>query len=573
MPEPQLPNKNPPLDKRLLELTALFEMSRALTSTLNLHAILDNVLRIPMGHMLISRGVILLKKESDDVFTVEALKGVPRNLLGKTLEIADPPQSSITVGEIPDDNGWIALFKKFELELLTPLISSQGPIGLLVFGPKISCEPYEEDEIEFLDSLSNIAATSVANGVMVHEIQDVNRRLDRKIQQLNTIFDISRELNTTLDQDKIGSLLGFAVMGELLVNKCVVFIKKDGHLQPLISKGVELPTKMLDGELSDLSEPLLLEDADRFDAYIEKGLAVAVPMRSQQQTRGVMLVGSKITGGFFDEAEIEFLSILGNQAMTAIENARLFEETLEKQRLEEEMNLARSIQQGLLPKTIPIISGYELAGCNIPSRQVGGDYYDIIRISENQYGIAIGDVSGKGPGAALLMANLQAALQAHVSSRIAMEAMMSRLNNQIFQNTAIDKYITFFYGELNTEENTFTYCNAGHNFPYHLKSSGDICELQDGGLILGMMQDMTYKTSSLRMETGDCVVMYTDGITEEMDADDEEYGEDRLQNCILSYLQNGADVLMQAVLDDVKGYSVSNNQSDDMTMVVIKCLE
>jgi sigma-B regulation protein RsbU (phosphoserine phosphatase) len=573
--EPLMPklNKKPDsentrLDKRLLELTALFEVSRSLTSTLNLHAILENVLRIAMGHMLISRGMILLQQGGEETYVVEALKGIPRNLLGTTVRIDAPPTDPVTI-EHAGETEWACFFRKMQIELLTPLISSQGFIGLLAFGPKINNDAYVEEEIEFLDSLSNIAASSVANGLMVQEIQNVNRRLDRKIQQLNTIFDIGSELNATLDREKIGSLVGFAVMGELLVNKCAIYLKEEEKLFRLICKGVDLPEHD-GGELGDPTEPVLLEDTDRFEEYREKGLAVVVPMRMQQKTKGMMLVGSKISGGRFDEADLEFLKTLGNQAMTAIENARLFEEALEKQRMEEELNLARSIQQGMLPKALPQPEGYEIAGNNISSREVGGDYYDIIPIDAQRFGIAIGDVAGKGAGAALLMANLQASLQALVPGGMGIDEMMSRINNQVYRNTAPDKFITFFYGELDVSNHTLTYCNAGHNFPLHIRKSGEFKELSEGGLILGMMPEVVYRTAKIPIAPSDRIVLFTDGVTEAMNKEEEEYGETRLKDFILGHPESTVTQLMDGVVEAVKDFTGKESQADDMTMVVIK---
>jgi len=557
------------LDEQLLELTALFEISRSLTSTLSIRSILENILRIPMGHMLISRGLVLLEKETEGEFVLEELKGLPRNLIGKSIRIDDPPSRSVFVKEVGSDSEWVEFFKEFGIVLLQPLISSRGTIGIVGFGEKIGSRPFEEREVEFLNSLSNIAATSVANGLMVEEIQSVNRNLDRKIQQLNTIFDISRELNTTLDRKKIGSLMGFAVMGELLVNKCAVFTKQEGTMEALVAKGVD-PLLKGTAELNEISGPLLLDETERFQDYKKLGFSALVPMRIQDETKGILAIGPKISGAEFDDSDLEFLKTLGNQAMTTLENARLFEETLEKQRMEEELNLARNIQQGLLPSELPQLANYEIAAMNIPSRQVGGDYFDVISISEDVYGIAIADVSGKGAGAALLMANLQASLQALVSAKVEIGEMVSRINNLIHQNTALDKFITFFYGQLDIKNNTFSYCNAGHNPPYRMAGDGAVEELEVGGIILGMMANMDFETASAKLSPGDRIVMFTDGITEAMDVKEEEYGEQRLLAVIEKCPDLSAKELMDKIGSEVKAFSKGMPQADDITMVVLK---
>ena len=559
------------LDEQLLELTALFEISRSLTSSLSMRSILENILRIPMGHMLITRGIVFLEEDSEGEYILDELKGFPRNLIGKTLRIDEPPERATLVADISGQHDWLDFFKKFGIELLLPLNSSRGTIGIVGFGNKIGNKPFEESEVEFLDSLSNIAATAVANGLMFEEIQTVNRSLDRKIQQLNTIFDISRELNTTLDRKKIGSLMSFAIMGELLVNRCAVFMRADSRMEALVSKGMD---PLIEGsdELTEIAEPVILSETQRFAEYRELGFAAFVPMRLQEETKGIVAIGPKISGSEFEEGDFEFLKTLGNQAMTSLENARLFEETLEKQRMEEELNLARNMQQALLPSELPVLEHFDLAAVNIPSRQVGGDYFDIILLGDDNVGITIADVSGKGAGAALLMSNLQASLRALAVGDMEIGDMVARINNLIHQNTELDKFITFFYGELDTKRKTFTYCNAGHNPPYWQRSKGGIEELMTGGIVLGMMADMTFETATIQLQPEDRIVMFTDGVTEAVDQKDEEFGEGRVQSLMEKTKNDSAQTVLDSIIAEVKTFSHGMSQADDITMVVVKAL-
>jgi len=253
-----------------------------------------------------------------------------------------------------------------------------------------------------------------------------------------------------------------------------------------------------------------------------------------------------------------------------LENARLFKEELEKQRLEEELNLAQKIQQELLPKDIPVLNGFDIAAVNIPSRQVGGDYFDIIPLSESRLGLAVADVSGKGAGAALLMANLQAFLRALVPEGKPIKDLVFRLNNLVYHNTGLDRYITFFYGELDTRNRTFTFCNAGHNPPYWVDSKSAIVELSTGGIVLGMMPDMAYQTETVTLSPGDRIVLYTDGITEAQDPNDAEYGEERLKLFIQLMEPLPSREWMDRLLDSVKKFRGEALQSDDMTLMVIQ---
>ncbi len=557
------------LDQRLLTLSALFEISQTLSSSLNIRSIVENLLRIPMGNLLINKGIVLLRDEDKHEFKTEELKGLPREILGKNLTVDTYIDRPIFVKEIEQNIDWSIFFQKFNIEILLPLIVNEGMIGLVGFGEKIGGKPYEQNEIEFLNSVANIAATAVYNGLNVAKIKKVNINLDKKIQQLHTIFDISRELNITLDQKKIASLMGFAVMGELLVNKYAVFLKEKNTMKPLVTKGLS-PLLNPDQELTEIEKPVNLNETERFQQYAKQGFALIIPLRLKDETRGVMMLGEKIGEAEFTSGDIEFLTTLGNHAMTSLENARLFKETLEKQRMEEDLRIAKNMQQRLLPSTIEQPERYEIGGINIPSREVGGDYYDVIRIDQDTYGIVIADVSGKGAGAALLMSNLQAGLRALTVGDLKLAEIISRLNKLIYDNTDLEKYITFFYGILDTKTNTFVFCNAGHNPPYLIDKKGIIRELKTGGIVLGMMLGTPFETETIEFKSGDTVVMYTDGITEAMDNNGDEYGEMRLQNIVKINRDKSAQDIIKAVSSDVKDFTHETPQSDDITMVVVQ---
>jgi len=559
---------DPTLDQRLLELSALFEITQTITSSLTLGSVLENVLRIPMGYCLISKGIILLKDKTGLDFTVEGLRGFPRELMHKTMRIARPPAHTLLMRSHQGQEDWISFFREFGVEIVLPLGTSRGVIGLLGFGERIGGKAFGEREIEFLDSLSNIAATALSNSLMVDEIQSINQQLDRKVQQLNTLFDIGHELNTTLEMQTIGSILSFAIMGELMVNRCVVLVGEGNRVEVLVSKGLA-HAPPAGPQVLNLTQPLHLEDGNSFPELKQAGLSVIVPMRIHDETRGAFAVGAKLSRQPFTQADLEFLTTLGNQAITAIENARLFREALEKQRMEEELRFAQNIQKDLLPKSMPRLDGYDIAGINLSSREVGGDYYDVLRLSDTHFGIAIADVAGKGAGAALLMASLQASLRALAHVDFPIKNLVFRINNLIFENTALDKFITFFYGVLDARQRTFTYCNAGHNPPMWISKAGGIRQLEKGGLILGMMANVPYETESITLESGDRLILYTDGISEAVNSRGEEFGIERIEQTAAQNADASARDAVDALIEGVKRFRGDAYQNDDMTLVVV----
>ncbi|MCD6118113.1 SpoIIE family protein phosphatase [bacterium] len=557
-------------DEKLLELSALFEISRSLTSSLSIRSILENILRIPMGHLLITKGIVLIKKSGQNEYIVEELKGMNRNLKGKCIAITYPPEDVKIINEVKNSEEWAEFFREFGLSIVFPLNTSQGIIGIVGYGSKIGNKKFIDREIEFLSSLSNIAATAVANGLNVEELRKVNRNLDRRVQQLNTIFDISQEINTTLDQEKTGSIVSFAIMGELMVNKCAIFFRNTDKFSLVTAKGTSCD-RLGSVIIPVISDPLFLSSVKDRNVLKELGFTLLVPMMLQGKTVGAIALGSKINNSEFSDNDIEFLKILGNQAAASLENVRLFTEALEKQRMEEELKLARSMQQGLLPAELPDDIFCEFAAINIPSREVGGDYYDVIRITDNIWGVAIADVSGKGAGAALLMANLQASLNVlAVEGTGDVSEIAGRINNLIFKNTALDKFITFFYGLINTENNTITFCNAGHNPPYKISKSGEITELTTGGIVLGMMENVLYKQETVSFNPGDKFVLYTDGVTEAMDELGEEFGEEKLKSIIFKSSDKNGTQLLNEIVSSVKDYEQGDVQADDITVVVVR---
>jgi len=321
------------IDERLMELASLFEISKTLSSSLNLQSVLNNMLLTSMGRLMISKGVVLLEKQ-DFEFTIEAIKGLPRELLEKKIHIDN----------VPDQ----------------PFNSSNKTIGILAFGSKLSGNDFSSKEIDFLSSISNLSATAIQNSLMFGKIQEVNLKLDHSNQELNTLFDIGSELNSTLNKNKIVKVLDFALMGQLLINKYAVFLKTNDNFILAGSKGIEKlngnTEEMISGFFSGLNEPFQTEKGG--DEFVtswlkERQIALIIPMKIQDVTRGIICLGEKINKVGYSKENMEFLVTLGNQAMISLENARLFEEALEKQRMEEELAVAHDIQSQLLPDKIP----------------------------------------------------------------------------------------------------------------------------------------------------------------------------------------------------------------------------
>jgi phosphoserine phosphatase RsbU/P len=234
----------------------------------------------------------------------------------------------------------------------------------------------------------------------------------------------------------------------------------------------------------------------------------------------------------------------------------------------QELEKAREIQEGLLPKKIPQVKGLEVAGAWQPARVVGGDYYDVLKFSERKMGICIGDVVGKGITAALLMANLQASFRAFAEEGVSPGALCGKLHGVISNNVAQEKFVTFCYCTIDAEKNKLTYASAGHCPPLLLRGRGEAVSLKEGGTPLGILPGKEYADTEVQLEAGDRLVLYTDGLTEAMNAEEEEFGEPRLVGLGRKNMGLGAAELLEVIRKEVSGFSGGSFQ-DDFTLVVV----
>jgi sigma-B regulation protein RsbU (phosphoserine phosphatase) len=253
----------------------------------------------------------------------------------------------------------------------------------------------------------------------------------------------------------------------------------------------------------------------------------------------------------------------------AAEEARAREEALvHQQEQEREIAEARAIQEKLLPREIPQMPGYEIASAWQSARLVGGDYFDILPLDEKMLGICIADVAGKGMPAALLMSNLQAAVRGLSSLSLAPNLLCSRLNSIVYRNTDSDRFITFFYAQLEGPLRRLTYVNAGHNAPFVVRSDGSHKRLREGGPVLGVFATRDFEMGSAQLSPGDRVILFTDGVTEACGVEGEEFGEARLLHLLEDHRALSADELQAKILDVVGEFSGGRWQ-DDATLLVL----
>jgi serine phosphatase RsbU (regulator of sigma subunit) len=335
--------------------------------------------------------------------------------------------------------------------------------------------------------------------------------------------------------------------------------------------------KVVDDQKS-LLMPNLMEDAafSTQDSILSTGIrsAVCAPLLftstdgGADSVIGLVYLDTLMRSRPFTEEDLRVVTALANLAAAKIENVRLLEESLEKRRMEDDMRVAAEIQRGLLPNKAPIVAGYGIVGSNTPSRSVGGDYYDFA-VEDGQLLFALGDVSGKGTGAALLMTVLRAAVRGHWAHGSVEEAVI-KINSTVCQNVTAGKYITFFVGRLDPSSGRIRYVNAGHNPPMIVRPNAAPSTLTSGGMVLGMFDPIPYAEGEAVIESGEALLVFSDGVTETWSPEDEEYGEERLLDVATLNVHRSAQSLHDAILKSVDGFANGRKAADDRTLIVVK---
>ena len=284
---------------------------------------------------------------------------------------------------------------------------------------------------------------------------------------------------------------------------------------------------------------------------------------------GVLYVDSNVSGGMLTQTSLKLLESLAFEATKSLESVRLMHEEAEKKNLELELGMAREVQIALSPSAIKATDHFEVAAHNIPSRYVGGDFYDLIPLKDGRFVFALGDVSGKGVAAALLAAMAQGALQVQFASNLPLTEVISSVNKVLALRSESNRFITLFCAVLDREGH-LTYINAGHNLPILVRLTGETETLTTKSVLLGAFDFIEYKPRQTRLSSGDVVVMYTDGVTEAVNADNEMFGEDRLEELVRKCVSLTAEQIKQRILDEVIRFTRGLPQGDDITLIVLK---
>jgi len=462
--------------------------------------------------------------------------------------------------------------------LTVPLRQGGEPLGVAVLLHGDGLPPSPE-EIAFFGELGTQLSIAVGNARVYADAmrEKVQNQL---LLELGTRISGSLDTEKLLEQilDLVFQVVRYDAAGIYLVDKKTQWITRQtirGY-DPARDEAVRLKVgKGLIGWVAKTGQGVIVPDVRSDPRYVN----------AREATRSEMVapirIGSEVIGAFnlesdepdaYEVEDMELLMAFAAQAAVAIERTRLHEEVLEKRRLDEEVTIGQRIQRSFLPARNPEVRNFDIAGANYSSERVGGDYYDFIRIADEQMGIVVGDVSGKGIAAALIMAAFRASLIAEIRNNYAIRTTMAKVNRLLWESVEPDRFVTALFGVLDTSARRLTYVNAGHNPALLLRaSSGQFDMLEATGPLLGTFESATFKERVVELRPGDLLVMYTDGVTEAMTPGGDLFGEERLRKVIEERRTEPAAVVLRGIWEAIQTFQ-AGEQEDDVTIVVVRSL-
>jgi sigma-B regulation protein RsbU (phosphoserine phosphatase) len=433
------------------------------------------------------------------------------------------------------------------------------------------------------------------NGVSHRLATVIDRRFFREAYNAEQILnELAEGVRTIVETDRLLKTVTGRISEALHVSKMAVLLNGSGAYQPAYALGYSGLPSVSFAENAPVAEELRREKrpvrvyfddpnswvyrspvmtAEDRERLAQLAPELLLPLLVKDELIGFMSLGGKISEASYSGSDLGLLNSVASQTSLALEVSRLTAkvsaEAAHRERLNRELEIAREVQQKLFPSRLPAVSGLDYCAECRPAREVGGDYYDFLELPEGKFGVALGDISGKGIGAALMMANLQASLRGQAPVLRNMPELIQRVNGMLYEASSFNRYATFFYAEYDPATRELTYVNAGHNPPVVLRGCG-ILRLETGGPVIGLLSQAAYEQDVFPLQPGDLAVLYTDGISESMNSEDEEWGEGRLIACIETCSQLSAREALDRIMSEATVFAAGAPQHDDMTLAVLR---
>jgi phosphoserine phosphatase RsbU/P len=444
-----------------------------------------------------------------------------------------------------------------------------------------SLPPPSDHTVIFIEGVTPTASVSTTVATSLKGVLSQEKEIEGG-PQMRALIRAGRELAGNMPLAELFKLIMNLSVEAVGATRGVLMTIEGKELvvQAALGEGFRISNTVRDRVIKEKTS-LLVRDARLDEAFADRMSIVqqqirsmlAVPLQTDDRVIGLIYLDSPHFIKEFSKDDLSLLTVMANVAAIRIEHTRLAEVEQAERLHAKELDQAAEIQRSLLPVTVPIVAGVDLAGYNAACHGVGGDYYDFLPYPDGRVGMLVGDVAGKGMPAALLMSSLQARVQVLFDDPTNLAALVTRLNRIITANCPSNRFITFFIGVLDPKTGELKYVNAGHNPPLVAHADGTVEKLEGTGLILGILAMATYQQGVCQMGPGDALLLFSDGVTEPVAPDgDEEFGEERLAQVLAGLRDQSAEEIIASINQRVDDFTQSAPPADDITLVVVKRL-
>jgi len=568
-------------------LNKLIELIGRINSKMELHSLLGSVMTAAKEMMMAEAcSLFLLDEKSNELIITHLTGPVDQAISGIRIPISEGIVGWVATHKQPLIVNDVTLDSRFKGDIAgggfvtrnlicVPMIDAKGKlVGVLEAINREKNGLFDDDDIPLFLLLANQAAISLERErIHMHVLLEL-------IGQINSKMDLESLLSAIMEAAKVimKSEASSLMILDTETNELEITVPTgpaDKHIS-----GTRIPMgKGIAGWVAEHKESVVINDVTkdaRFGGdikgakFITKNMVCVPMLNADGKLIGVLQAINRKGNEPYSDDDIPIFRLLADQAAISLERERLHRESLAKQRLEEQINVARDIQKHFWPKELPEFEGYDIFGSNIPALQVGGDYYDFMRLDDNRLAIAIADVSGKGVGASLIMATLRATLRTQLLNNTSITHSIEVLNNAVKHDTRSSEFVTMFFAILDSKNHTLEYVNAGHNPPYLVDAAGKRTELLEGGPVIGIMEGLPYSSEIISMERGSVVYMFTDGVTEAVNEEEDMYDEERLEKLIDDGIEGSAHAIHDRVFAEVLAFQGKAEQADDITVIILK---
>ena len=589
-------------DQTVNRLKILMEVSKIINTTMDLQELLNSIMSSSRDVLEAEGSSLMLIDEKTNELFFNVTTGAGKD---KLKEIRIPVGQGIA-GIVAETNEAInvedavndsRIFKQADKTtkivtknlIAVPMHVREKVVGVLEVINARDRNYFDKYDLDLLQALADQAGIAVYNRDLISNLRVANQQLQRQYKEIKAMYEMSQGLTNEKDIEQlfrisvevIRDVFEIEKVSIMLYNeeKKVLEIKQSVGIKDDIIDRIHLQEgEKIDGDVYKNASPILVEDMNKDKKFgrnkklrYKTSSFISVPLKLRDKVIGVLNITQKKDYSPFDEQDLLTFGTLSNQIGKSYENIIFYNEFLEKQRIEKELEVTRNIQQHILPSDFPKIKGLDVFATNIPAKEVGGDFYDYLMIDDKTHGFLIADVSGKGLPASMFMALSRSITRVEAYNLILPSEVLKESNKYIFKDSESGMFVTMFYFVVHTDKQKILFGSAGHNEQLLFKNDNNNFEyLKEKGIPLGVSPESSYMEGEVEYKAGDILILYTDGVTEAINKTGDEFGMKKFKEIIKKNKDMSANELGDKILKSVEEYSEGMPQFDDITLMVIK---